>query len=64
MRNLPIAWKSLGYIFYLSMIQSQADTKGQLQDLKAARLHAIFKAVLTTFVEAQKEGALDNISLT
>jgi hypothetical protein len=29
MRNLlPIAWKSLGYIFDLSMIQSQADAKG------------------------------------
>jgi hypothetical protein len=24
MRNLPIAWKSLGYIFDLSLIQSQA----------------------------------------
>jgi hypothetical protein len=64
MRNLPIAWKSLGFIFYLSMIQSQADAKGQSQDLKAEHLHAIFKVVLATFVDAQKEGALDNVSLT
>jgi hypothetical protein len=64
MRNLPIAWKSLGYIFDLSMIQSQADAKRQSQDLKAEHLHAIFKGVLATFVDAQKEGALDNVSLT
>jgi hypothetical protein len=64
MRNLPIAWKSLGYIFDLSMIQSQADAKGQSQDLKVAHLHAIFKVILATFVDAQKEGALDNLSLT
>jgi hypothetical protein len=64
MRNFPIAWKSLGYIFYLSMIQSQADAKGQSQDLKAQRLHAIFKVMLATFVDAPKEGILDNVSLT
>jgi hypothetical protein len=45
------------------MIQSQADSKGQSQDLKADRLHAIFK-VLATFVDAQKVGALDKVSLT
>jgi hypothetical protein len=64
MRNLPIAWKSLGYILDLSMIQSQAGAKGQSQDLKAERLHAIFKVVLATFIDGQKEGALDNVSLT
>jgi hypothetical protein len=64
MRNLPSAWKSLGYIFDLSMIQSQADAKGQSQDLKAECVHAIFKVVLATFVGVQKEGALDNVSLT
>jgi hypothetical protein len=64
MCNLPIAWKSLGYIFDLSMILSQANAKGQSQDLKAERLHAIFKVVLATFIDAQKEGALDNVSLT
>jgi hypothetical protein len=46
------------------MIQSQADAKGQSQDLKAKRLHDILKVVLVTFVDAQKEGALNNISLT
>jgi hypothetical protein len=33
------------------MIQSQADAKGQSQDLKAERFHAIFKVVLATFVD-------------
>jgi hypothetical protein len=46
------------------MIQSQADAKGQSQDLKAEILYAIFKVVLATFVDAQKEGALNNVSLT
>jgi hypothetical protein len=64
MRNLPIAWKSLGYIFDLAMIQSQADAKGQSQDLKVERLNAILKVVLATCVDAPKEGALDNVSLT
>jgi hypothetical protein len=64
MRNLPIAWKSLGYIFDLSMIQLQADAKGQSQDLKAECLHANFMEVLATFVDTQNEGALNNVSLT
>jgi hypothetical protein len=54
----------LGYISDLSMIQSQADAKRQFQDLKGDRLHSIFKVVLATFVEAQKEGTLDDILLT
>jgi hypothetical protein len=64
MCNLPIAWKSLGYIFDLSIIQSQADAKGQSQDLKAEHIHAIFKVVLATFIDAHKEGVLENVSLT
>jgi hypothetical protein len=59
-----VAWKSLGFIFDLSIIQSQADAKGQWQDLKVEHLHAIFKVVLATFVDAQKEGTLGKISLT
>lgn len=47
MYNLPIASKSLGYTFDLSMIlQSQAGAKGQSQDLKAACLHPIFEVLL------------------
>jgi hypothetical protein len=46
------------------MILSQANAKGQLQDLKDDHLHDIFKVVLATFVDTQKEGALlDNIIL-
>jgi hypothetical protein len=36
------------------MIQSQADAKGQSQDLKPGQLHAVFKVLLPTFVDAQK----------
>jgi hypothetical protein len=55
MRNLPIAWKSLGSIFDLSMIQSQVGTKGRSQDPKAARLHAIFKVLLANLLTHKKK---------
>jgi hypothetical protein len=60
----PYCLEKFAIDFDLSIIQSQADAKGQLQDLKAARLHAIFYLVLATFVGAQKRSALDNNSLT
>ncbi len=61
--TFPLLGKGVGYIFDLSMIRLQADTKGQSQDLMATRLHAILKVVLSTFVEAQKEGAQNDICL-
>ena len=63
MRNLPIAWRTLGYINDLSLIQSAAENQRYSKELKAERLHAIFKTVLASLIEAQQAGALDNIPL-
>ncbi len=63
MRNLPIAWRTLGYINNLSYIQSAAEAQTQTKELKAERLHAIFKTILASLIEAQQSGALHNIPL-
>ena len=62
-RNLPIAWRTLGYINDLSYIQSAAENNAYSKELKAERLHAIFKTILTSLIEAQQAGALDHIRL-
>jgi hypothetical protein len=62
-RNLPIAWRTLGYINDLSLIQSSAEDKNLSKEEKAERLHAIFKTILATLIEAQESGALDGIPL-
>ena len=62
-RNLPIAWRTLGYINDLSLIQSAAEDKNNSTEKKAERLHAIFKTILASLIEAQKPGALDNIPI-
>ena len=63
MRNLPIAWRTLGYINDLSLIQSAAEDKEHSKELKAQRLHSIFKTVLASLIAAQQAGALDDIPL-
>ncbi len=63
MRNLPIAWRTLGYINNLSYIQSAAEAQTQSKELKAERLHAIFKTILASLIEAQQAGALNDIPL-
>jgi hypothetical protein len=63
-RNLPaIAWRTLGYINDLSLLQSAAEDKNLSQEVKAERLHAILKTIPATVIEAQQSGALDNIPL-
>ena len=64
MRNLPIAWRTLGYINDLSLIQSAAEDRNHTKELKAQRLHAIFKTILASLIKAQQAGALDNIPVT
>ena len=64
MRNLPIAWRTLGYINDLSLLQSSAEDRNHSKELKAQRLHSIFKTILTTLIEAQKAGALDDIPIS
>jgi hypothetical protein len=64
MRNLPIAWRTLGYINDLSLIESAAEAREHSKELKAERLHSIFKTILASLIEAQQAGALDDIELT
>ena len=64
LRNQPIAWRPLGYLYDLSLIISESETKKMSNNLKYARLHAMFECILETFVDAQKEGAPSNIELT
>jgi hypothetical protein len=63
-RNLPFAWRTLGYINDLSLIQSSAEDKNLSKELKAERLPAIFKTLLASIIEAQEAGALDNIPIS
>jgi hypothetical protein len=64
MRNLPIAWRTLGYINDLSLIQSSTEDKNLSKEVKAQRLHAIFKTLLASMIEAQEDGALDDIPIS
>ena len=63
-RNLHIAWHTLGYINDLSLIQSSTEDKDLSKELKAERLHAIFKTILASIITAQEAGALDDIPIT
>jgi hypothetical protein len=64
LRNLPIAWRTLGYSNDLPLIQSSAEDKHFSKELKAERLHAIFKTLLASIIVAQESGALDDIPIT
>lgn len=63
MRNRPLVWRPLGYIYELGTIQSDEEASAQTQDLKYSRLHAIFAKVLETFIIAQRSNVLDNVKL-
>jgi hypothetical protein len=62
-RNLPTAWRTLGYINNLALIQSSAEDKDLSKELEAERLHAIFKTILATLIDAQESDVLDDILL-
>jgi hypothetical protein len=47
----------------LTLLQSSAEDKDLSKELKAERLHAIFKTILATLIEAQQSRALDDIPL-
>ena len=64
LRNLPIAWRPLGYVYDLSMEESPSEAEGQSKDLKYACLHAIFKAILDSLVEVQQNSTLTGITLS
>jgi hypothetical protein len=62
-RNLPIEWRTLGYINDLSLLQLSTEDKNLTKELKDERLHALFKTILARLIEAQELGALDDIPL-
>jgi hypothetical protein len=64
LRNQPIAWRPLGYIYDLTIEESDSMKAGQSSHLKYQRLHAIFEVILETLLDAQQPHALDNITLT
>jgi len=64
LRNRSIVWRPLGYIYELSNIESADERQTQSNDLKYARLHAIYATVLETFIYAQRTNILDGIELT
>ena len=64
LRNKSIAWRPLGYIYDLSIDETSSLHNSQTTHLRYQRLHAIFKAILESLLEAQEPNALDGITLT
>jgi hypothetical protein len=64
LRNQSIAWCPLGYIYDLSIDKTASLHNAQTSHLKYQRLHAIFKVILETLIDAQAPNALDGIELT
>jgi hypothetical protein len=64
LRNKSSAWRPLGYIYDLNIVDSKQERKGQSNEYKGNRLHAIFSTVLQSFIDAQTSGLLDNITVT
>jgi hypothetical protein len=64
LRNLSTAWRPLGYLYDLNILDSKAEKKNQSNEYKGERLQAIFRTLLETLIEAQNSGLLDNIPLT
>jgi hypothetical protein len=51
------------YCMAHTWLHSSAEDKNLSKEEKAERLHAIFKTILATLIEAQESGALDSIPL-
>jgi hypothetical protein len=64
LRNQSIAWRPLGYIYDLSIDETASIHNAQTSHLKYQRLHAIFKVILETLIDAQAPNALNGIELT
>ena len=64
LRNTSVAWRPLGYIYDLSIEESASIHNAQTAHLRYQRLHAIFKIILETLLDAQLPHALDGIELT
>jgi len=64
MRNKPLVWRPLGYIYDLHNIESNMERKRQNNDFKNTRVYEIFVKVLETYIIAQRSQVLDNVTLT
>ena len=64
LRNLPCAWRPLGYIYDTSLTMSSNEEKRLGTDLKYSRLHIILKSILASFVKCQNDSSLDGIKLS
>ena len=62
-RNLPTAWKPLGYIYDTSLLLSQNEERKLRKPLKSLCLHQILDAILESFVKCQNDDSLHDIEL-
>ena len=63
LRNTPVVWRPLGYVYDLSIIESSAERERQSNDLKYSRYHSIFAKILETYILAQKGFTLKGIKI-
>ena len=63
-RNKAQAWRPLGYIPIEKNFHSSAQWKKMDRNLKSTRENLFYETVLQSFIEAQKDGALDGVPLT
>ena len=63
MRNLPAAWRPLGYIYDVSLTTSTNQEKQFGVDLKYTRLHQILKSILSSYIHCQNSTALSNMKV-
>ena len=63
LRNLPSAWRPLGYVYDTSIIESQAQKHSAKTVEKTKRLHQIFEAILSSYIACQRQGGLKQVTL-
>lgn len=62
-RNKASAWRVIAYIPQKKNFKSQAQLSRFPPEVKTFRLQQLYKAALSSLVEAQKPNALDNVKL-
>ena len=63
-RNLPMAWRPLGYIYDTSLLLSPNEEKKIGVTTKYKRLHKILDTILASYVACQNNDSLENVTLT
>ena len=62
-RNLPMAWRPLGYIYDTSLLLSTNEEKKLGVNVKYKRLHRILDSILASYIKCQNDDSLNNIDL-